>query len=513
MPTMSTKDAFAQARTFSEQGQYRAALTITKQLYRAQPHFPPIVALHVSILVRLHKTADAVRIARSALRHITHKAHRVIVINTLVDAMTQAGDLDEAIAMVRDEIERQPDVAALYSGLGHMYLLEDRKHDAVGVVEEARDRGLMTAALASIYGRALLRSERAGEAIELIEGLRAETSAEQIERESGNWFKALNALGHLYDRVKRYDDAIEAFTASNALIPVTYNEETTSGITRDLIHLWTPESIAGAARVSVPAGAPTPVFVMGMPRSGTTLTEQIIDAHPEGFGAGELGLITELYRQCAVDPNLPFSTDPGAYDANKLREAARIYREETFALAGKDPSIRVITDKAPTNFWYMGFISMILPDARIVLCTREPRDNCLSCFFQALNPGHMYSFDLESCGLYYRHHVEICEHFKGVLRDERVGVPVFENVYEDTIADQESKTRALLDFVGLGFDEACLRFHESGRVALTLSNDQVRQPIYTSSTKRYERYARHIGALERALGDLIPESERVSAGG
>lgn len=512
MPTMSTKEAFAQARAFSEQGQYRAALAITRQLHRSQPHFPPIVALHVSVLVRLHRTAEAIRIARSALRHITHKQHRVIVINTLVDAMTQAGDLDDAITMVRDEIERQGDVAVLYSGLGHLYLLEDRKDEAVAIVEEARERGMMNAALASIYGRALLRSDRTQDAIELIEGLRDETDDEQMERESGNWFKALNALGHLYDRVKRYDDAIEAFTKSNSMIPVTYNEEQTSAITRDLIHLWTPESISDSARVPVPEGAPTPVFVMGMPRSGTTLTEQIIDAHPEGFGAGELGLITELYRQCAPDPNMPFSADPKGYDPSALREAARVYREETFALAGKDPNVRVITDKAPMNFWYMGFISMILPDARIVLCTREPRDNCLSCFFQALNPGHMYSFDLESCGLYYRHHVEICEHFKGVLRDDRVGVPVFDNVYEETIADQEAKTRALLDFVGLGFDEACLRFHESGRVALTLSNDQVRQPIYKSSTKRYERYAGHIGALERALGDLIPESERVSAG-
>ncbi len=158
------------------------------------------------------------------------------------------------------------------------------------------------------------------------------------------------------------------------------------------------------------------------------------------------------------------------------------------------------------NFWYMGMIALAFPDARIIHCRREPRDNCLSCLFQSLNTGHSYSFDQTSCGLFYRHYREITDHYTELLADERVGVPVFENQYEDTVNDQVGKTHALLDFVGLDFDESCLNFHESGRVALTLSNDQVRQPMYKTSTKRYERYEGTIDNLVDALGDLIPES-------
>jgi hypothetical protein len=173
-----------------------------------------------------------------------------------------------------------------------------------------------------------------------------------------------------------------------------------------------------------------------------------------------------------------------------------------------NPAVEVIVDKAPMNFWYMGMIALAFPDAKIIHCRREPRDNCLSCFFQALNPGHSYSFDLGNCGRFYRHYREITDHYTGVLNDDRVGVKVFENHYEDTVNDQVGKTRALLDFVGLEFDEACLNFHTSGRVALTLSNDQVRQPIYKSSTKRYERYADHIGPLVEGLGDVIGQDAK-----
>jgi hypothetical protein len=250
---------------------------------------------------------------------------------------------------------------------------------------------------------------------------------------------------------------------------------------------------------------PRPVFVLGMPRSGTTLTEQILDAHPLGFGAGELGLISELFREVAPKQESPYSLAPDEYDPKQIAQLAKIYRRETIAMAD-NPSVEIIVDKAPMNFWYMGMIALAFPDAKIIHCKREPRDNCLSCFFQSLNPGHSYSFDLYNCGRYYRHYHEVTEHYTRVLRDPRVCVEVFDNQYEDTVADQEAKTRALLDFVGLEFDEACLNFHQSGRVALTLSNDQVRQPIYKSSTKRYERYAGHLDPLLEGLGDLICET-------
>jgi len=499
MPVVSPKEAYERARALYDSGAYRAAYRTTNQLYNKNPHFPPIVALHVSVLLRLQRPEEGARIARRSLRHITHKPHRVVVLNTLSEGLTQTGNLEDAIELMRDEIVRQPGEASLISGLGHMLLMGGQKEEAIGLVEEAKERGMMTLSMASIFGRAVLRSDRLEEGIGLIEGMLEERGEGAGDLELG---KAYNALGHMYDRAKRYDEAMVAFTRANDLVPAVYVEEKIVAQVRCLKASWTAEGFEGVERPGV--GMPRPVFILGMPRSGTTLTEQIIDAHPLGYGAGELGLISELFREIAPDPMNPYASGPGDYDVKEVAKLAKIYRQETLSMA-ENPSVEVITDKAPMNFWYMGLIALAFPDARIIHCRREPRDNCLSCFFQALNPGHSYSFDLENCGRFYRHYRDITDHYTGVLKDERVGVPVFENHYEETVADQEGKTRALLDFVGLDFDEKCLNFHESGRVALTLSNEQVRQPMYKTSTKRYERYAGHIDALVEGLGDVIAE--------
>jgi len=457
------------------------------------------VALHVSVLMKLQRSEEGVRIAGRSLRHITHKAHRVVVLSTLSEGMTQSGNLEGAIALMRDEIVRQPENAALVAGLGHMLLLGGEKEETIKLVDEARERGNMCLPIASIFGRAVLRTDRLEEGIELIEGL-IEDEGEGEDKVSRG--RAYNTLGHLYDRAKRYGDAMGAFTKSNSMVPASYHDEKAARQVQFLKESWTADRFEGITRP--PSGMPRPVFILGMPRSGTTLTEQIIDAHPLGYGAGELGLISKLFHQIAPNPMNPYKFGPDDYDIKKIGELAKIYRQETMAMAD-NPAVEVITDKAPMNFWYMGLIALAFPDARIIHCRREPRDNCLSCYFQALNAGHSYSFDLGNCGRFYRHYREITDHYTEVLGDERVGVPVFENQYEDMVADQEGKTRALLDFVGLEFDEACLNFHDSGRVALTLSNDQVRQPMYTTSTKRYERYAGHIDALIEGLGDVIAE--------
>lgn len=499
---VGTKEAFEQARQWYDQGLYRTAYRTTSQLYAKNPHFPPIVALHVAVILRLQKPEEGTRIARSALRHITHKPHRVAVLNTLAEGLTQIGNLDDAIELMNAEILRQPEQKSLVSGLGHVLLLGGRKDEAIALVDDAHKRGMMSLSIASILGRAVIRGERRDKAINLIEELLDQEGAEDSQGAG----RALNTLGHLYDRAKDYDKAMDAFTRSNAQVPAVYNDQRVMLQVQRLKQHWTAEQFVGAERGL--AGSPRPVFIVGMPRSGTTLTEQILDAHPLGYGAGELGLISELFRQMAPEGKDPYSIGPQYYDPKKIAELAQVYRRETMAMAD-NPSVEVITDKAPMNFWYMGLIALAFPDARIVHCRREPRDNCLSCYFQALNAGHAYSFDLESCGKFYRHYREITDHYTKVLADERVGLPIFENHYEDTVANQESKTRALLDFVGLDFDEACINFHSSGRVALTLSNDQVRQPMYTTSTKRYERYAAHIDPLVAGLGDLVQTTNTI----
>jgi len=497
MPMMSLKDAYEQAKDLHDQGFYRSALRSTEVLYKQQPFHPPIVALYISCLIRVQQNVLAVRIAKRALRNISNKAHRSMILSNMSDGMTQAGQIDEAIDIVRAEVEAQPGNLALISSLCHMLIMRDDRDEVIRIIEEHRDQGLESLNLASIYGRALLRTEQRDEAIEYIQDV---LRRKPDEPDSGKHL-AYNTLGQLLDKAGRYDEAMAAFRESNEIMKPDFNPGHLNRALESVRRCWTPERFAAVTDRPEPSD-PRPVFIVGMPRSGTTLTEQIIDAHPRGFGAGELGLINDLVRDVAKNPNNPYDTAPDEYDPAALKAAAAEYRERTREMAA-DQDVDVIVDKAPLNCHSLGFIALAFPDARIIHCHRDPRDNCLSCYFQLLNAGHSYSFDLHRCGVYYRHYRAMMEHYRGLLESPQVDMPIFENDYEGMVADQESRTRAILDFIGLPFDQACLEFHNTGRVAVTLSNDQVRQPIYKTSTKRYERYADHIGPLIEGLGDVL----------
>lgn len=497
MPIMSLKDAYEQAKGLHDQGSYRSALRSAEVLYKQKPFHPPIIALYVSCLIRVQQSELGVRIAKRALRNISNKPHRSMILTNLSDGMTQSGQIDEAIDIVREELESQPENMALLGSMCHMLMMRNDRDEVVRIIEDHRERGLESLNLAAVYGRALLRTDRRDEAIAYIQDV-----LERLPDEpDSSKHIAYNTLGQLLDKAKRYEEAMEAFRASNELMKPQFDARRLENTLDSVRTCWTPERFTSAPQRPKPTG-PRPVFIVGMPRSGTTLTEQIIDAHPRGFGAGELGLINDLFRELATDPDNPYGTAPDQYDSAALANAAAEYRERTRELAGEQ-DVDVIVDKAPLNCLSLGFIALTFPDARIIHCHRDPRDNCLSCYFQLLNAGHSYSFDLNWCGQYYRYYRSMMAHYRTLLASPQVDMPIFENDYEGMVADQEARTRQILDFIGLPFDEACLDFHSTGRVAVTLSNDQVRQPIYTSSTKRYERYASHLGPLIEGLGDLV----------
>ncbi len=494
---MSLKDAYEQAKLLQEGGHYRAALRSAEVLYKQSPFHPPVVALYISCLIRVQQNELAVRIAKRAIRNITNKPHRSMILTSVSDGMTQSGNLDEAIELIRTELESQPDNLALASSLCHMLMMRDDGEEALKVIESFKERGLESMNLAAIMGRALLRTDRRDDAIEYIQDL--------LERmpdasPSGKHL-AYNSLGHLLDKAKRYDEAMDAFHKSNELLKPEFDADRLERTLSSVQSCWTPERFAMVAQRPNTPG-PRPVFIVGMPRSGTTLTEQIIDAHPRGYGAGELGMIIEIFREVGLDPDNPYATGPDEYDPELLEKVALEYRAYLSELAG-DRDVDVIVDKAPLNCLCLGFMALAFPDAKFIHCHRDPRDNCLSCYFQLLNAGHSYSFDLHSCGVYYNYYQRMMSHYRTLLESPQVNMPIFENDYEGMVADQEKRTRDILDYIGLPFDPACLEFHSSGRVAVTLSNDQVRQPIYTSSTKRYERYASHLAPLIEGLGDVL----------
>jgi hypothetical protein len=245
-----------------------------------------------------------------------------------------------------------------------------------------------------------------------------------------------------------------------------------------------------------------PVFVVGMPRSGTSLIEQILASHPQAHGVGELNFWEEASETLASGLRAPAGARPGArgaalavrlaYDTSGFAQLARRYLTRLSTHSGG--ALRVI-DKMPGNFLYAGLIHAVFPRARIIHVQRQPLDTCLSMYFQNFFHLHPYAADLEALAHYYRQYLRVTEHWRTLLP----AASLLEVPYEALIADQEHWTRRLLDFVGLSWDPRCLDFHETERVVITASRWQVRQKINAGSVGRWRNYERHLGPLTQLL--------------
>lgn len=241
-----------------------------------------------------------------------------------------------------------------------------------------------------------------------------------------------------------------------------------------------------------------PVFVLGMPRSGTTLVEQIISAHPQAFGAGEL---SDFRRMGRTLPDELGSTEGFPECARKLSptSAAALAQRYLQGLRQRAPQALRVTDKLPFNFAWLGLIAVLFPRAKVIHVRREPADTCLSCYFQLFDEGMRFAYDQTGLGHAYRIYDALMAHWRQVLP-----LQVLDVDYERVVADQEAQSRRIIDFIGLPWDAQCLQFHRAERGVRTASFWQVRQPLYRSSVGRWQAYSHHLGPLMEALGPLAP---------
>jgi hypothetical protein len=230
------------------------------------------------------------------------------------------------------------------------------------------------------------------------------------------------------------------------------------------------------------------VFIVGMPRSGTTLTEQILASHPAIFGAGELQSIPDIAR--SMKPDYPQRML--RMNAAEIGGLAQRYLAAIEALA--PPEALRVTDKLPVNFTHLGVIATLFPNARVIHCRRDPLDSGLSCFIELFRLSRDFTTDVESIGRYYLQYERLMAHWRKVLP-----LPVYEQRYEKLIADQEAGSRALVAHCGLPWDDACLNFQGAERTVMTPSRWQVRQPIYSSSIGRWRNYERHMAPMAHLL--------------
>ena len=251
-------------------------------------------------------------------------------------------------------------------------------------------------------------------------------------------------------------------------------------------------------RAGIGCAAPDPIFIVGLPRAGSTLLEQILASHPMVDGTLELPNVLAIANRLNGRGTVQAAPRYPAVVREMLDEAfAKLGREYIEGTRLHRRGAPRFTDKMPNNFRHIGLISLMLPQARIIDARRDPMACCFSAFQQLFAEGQEFSYDLADLGQYYRAYVELMDHWDRVLPGRILRVN-----HEDVVADLDCEVRRLLDFCGLPFDERCLRFHETDRPVRTASSEQVRQPLNKRGVEQWRRYAAHLGPLREALGDL-----------
>lgn len=401
----------------------------------------------------------------------------------LAIALKDDSRFDEAVALLRRVIELDPRHSRARYSLAMLLEQQGRFEEAIEHYLEARR--LDPGHVASLANLIAIRSYEPDEP--MVRDAEEMLNSAQVSEEER--IKLHHGLGKYYDRVGRHEQAFRHFAASKAIVKQQAPDFDVAGVAKNFdrsIGTFTREVLARLSAHGNPSQRP--VFIVGMPRSGTTLAEQILASHPLVFGAGELTEMPQIVK--FLRPDYPECV-PGM-DAAALAGLAERY----LAASSKHAPAHAqrITDKMPLNFTFLGMVATLFPHAHIVHCRRDPRDVGLSCFSELLALEHGYGADLEIFGRYFLQHERLMAHWRAVLP-----MPIHELRYEEMVAAPEASSRALVAHCGLEWDPACLRFQDTERTVRTPSRWQVRQPIYRSSVGRWRNYAEQLAPLIRVL--------------
>ena len=444
-----------------------------------RPDYPEAHAGLGMVLAAKEDFAAAIKAFREALK--LRPGFAAAQLN-LAAAHFKAGDFEASEAVYCEIIEQHPAAAPAQTGLGVVMLASGRLDAATQAFRDAVDldprEGEAWMNLSSALGSDMPDADIA-QMTDFANNMLLSTDQRVAIR---------FALGEVCDRRGEFEAAFVHYRAGNDARKAELNKlgkifdpAAIVGDTEAVQSIFNPsfiERFAGIGDLTE-----RPVFIIGMPRSGTTLVEQILASHPDVNGAGEIGCIS------ATVPNFPDSiTD---LDVSQVSAMARNAAENLFVGAGE--AARVI-DKAPFQFQHLGLIRILFPNARIIHCVRDPLDIGLSCYFQNFVADYPWSADLGHIGVYLQAYSRLMDHWRTLFEDAILDVR-----YETLVENQEAESRRLINHLGLPWHDECLNFHETRRTVLTASNWSVRKPIHTRSIARAASYGGHTAALRKAL--------------
>jgi cytochrome c-type biogenesis protein CcmH/NrfG len=479
------------AETGMRLGRLDDAEKLLSRCVELAPGFAAARHNYATVLYRQNKPAQAIAEADGLLADDPkNPAYR----NLKAAALGRIGEYEAAIALYRSVLADQPRQPKAWMSLGHALKTVGRQAESV----EAYRRCL---ALAPQMGEAWwslanLKTVRfSAEDVAAME--QALTRADLTDEDR---FHLHFAMGKAQEDAGRFEASFGHYAQGNALrrLALDYSaEETTAHVARSKA-LFTRSFFAERAGQGCPA--PDPIFVVGLPRAGSTLIEQILSSHSQVEGTQELPDIIAIARRLGGKAK---RAAEGAYpealaelSADELRALGEEYLER--AKVHRKEGRPFFIDKMPNNFAHLGLIQLALPNAKVIDARRHPLGCGFSAFKQHFARGQGFTYDLADVGRYYADYVELMAHFDAVLPDR-----VHRVIYEAMVADPEGQTRALLAHCGLPFEDACLRFYENDRAVRTASSEQVRRPIFTDAADHWRNFEPWLEPLKASLGPVL----------
>jgi len=468
----STKQRTLDAcRNLIDSGQHAQAIPMLREMLASDPRSPHVLRMLGHTLILHDKCAEGVRHLELAAKVSPNDPELKCDLAFGLARLEKLGAAHRALDAVLDKDPTHGRSVSLKARLLQSRAQSDKGMEVVRrALESSRHPAIVVT-----FGVLARELKEYGPAIDLVR-----ETLERPDLQRTNRRDLLFTLGHLLDARGDYDDAFAAFHSANRM--------SDPGEPQDFEKIT--QSCTRAALDSVPLSgidASRAVLVVGMPRSGTTLTEQIIGAHPEAAGVGESPALGEIVRTKKLEE----------MDRADVEQGARRYLDAIGA-ASPDPSARRVVDKMPGNAAYLGVVERMLPGASVIHCVRDPRDTCLSIYFQNFGPTVRYANDLRACAEQHVRHDRLMAYWR-----ETLNITILDSVYEDLTRDPEPGVRALLDHAGLAFHKASMEHHKSRSSVQTASIGQVRRPVYTTSTARWKRYEKHLGPMLEVLGDLV----------
>ena len=485
---LSLKPAYAEAHynlgnALNDQGRLNEVIACYRQALVLNPNYAEVHYNLGNVFKDINKLEEAIA---SYKRALSLKPDYVDAYNNLGGVLKDQGNLDEAIVSFQKALLLQPDSAEMHYNLGVIYRELGRLEEAVSCYKKALW-------LKSDYTAAFKDLTTIIQFSE-IDGVVAAMADHYNNGDLPDADRIILgfALGKVYEDLRDYTKAFGYLLEANNLKRKSYkysihNDQT---FINSIKKIFSPDFMASHEGFGYEDG--TPIFIVGMPRSGTTLVEQILASHSQVFGAGELAILTNLANTICTGktatqfPECMLELDMDAFEKMGLEYINKI-REYSYDAA-------YITDKMPYNFLHVGLIRTILPNAKVIHCMRNPMDTCFSIFKNYFKEEHGYAYDMSELGQYYDLYQDLMAYWDNIMPGF-----IYTLRYEELVSDQQKQTQSLLDYCGLPWDEACVNFHKTERRVSTVSLAQVRQPIYKDSVELWKCYEKQLEPLRKAI--------------